>query len=271
MHSSHRFQRVSRKLLLWLLTPLIALSLTSPTFAAERLDRIMETQTLRVGTPGDYRPFSIKTADGYEGLDVDIIKRMAEELGVKIEFIDTSWPNLMKDLADNKFDVAIGGITRTRNRVLVTELLPAYAPFGKVALIRVEDKDKLATPESLNQANVRVIKNPGGTNEIYVNTYLTQAQVTTHSVNYEIPALIAEGKGDVMITETDEAILYSRNDPRLYAAFLDEPLTPRNYMGFMLPKDDADYTRTMHFLWNLIDLRGDLKEMTQHWLHRDPL
>ena len=61
-----------------------ALAFTQPAQAGPRLDKIMETKVLRVGTPGDYRPFAIKTDAGYSGHDIDVIETMAKELGVKI-------------------------------------------------------------------------------------------------------------------------------------------------------------------------------------------
>ena len=244
----------------------VSLSFTQAVQAGPRLDKIMETKVIRVGTPGDYRPFAIKTDTGFSGHDIDLIETMAKELGVKVEYVQTSWPNLMKDLQSNQFDVAVGGITRNVNRIRLVEMLPGYAPFGKVALVRSADKAKFTTADSLNQASVRVIKNPGGTNEAYVLANLKAAQVATHDKNAEIPALIADGKGDVMITETYEALHYAKADPRLHAAFINAPLTPVNTLGFMLPTDDADYVRVMDFVWGLVDSRGAVKQAADKWL-----
>ena len=238
----------------------------APTQAGDRLDQIMKTQTLRVGTPGDYRPFAMKEGSGYAGLDIDIAKKMAEVYGWKVEFVQSSWKTMADDLKANKFDVAVGGITRTPARALIADFLPAYAPFGKVALVNVKNKDRFKSVDDLNQSDVRVIKNPGGTNEAFVLQNLTKAQVSTHDKNYEIPGLIAEGKGDVMVTENAEAKLYAKKDPRLYAAFLDHPLTPVNYMGFLMPTDDADFTRVMNYLWDLLDRRGELKTFEAKWI-----
>jgi cyclohexadienyl dehydratase len=235
--------------------------------AGPRLDRIMDSKVIRVGTPGDYRPFAIKTdKGGYEGHDIDIIEAMAKGLGVKVEYVQTSWPNLMKDLLADKFDVAVGGITRNASRIRQAAMLPGYAPFGKVALVRKDEASKYKSVNDLNQPSVRVIKNPGGTNEIFVLENLKQAQVSTHDKNAEIPALIAEGKGDIMITETYEALHYSKADPRLTAVFIDHPLTPKNELGFMLPVDDADYLRVMQFAWDLVDERDTLDEAEDRWL-----
>ncbi len=243
-----------------------SLSLTQIAHAGPRLDKIMESKVIRVGTPGDYRPFAIKSDAGYAGHDIDVIELMAKEMGVKVEYVPTSWPNLMKDIQAGKFDVAVGGITRNVGRIRYIEMLPGYAPFGKVALVRAADRSKYMSPEDLNKPNVRVIKNPGGTNEAYVLDKLKLAQVSTHDKNAEIPAMIADGKGDVMITETYEALYYSKADPRLHAAFIDAPLTPKNQLGFMIPTDDADYSRIMEFAWEVLDARGQLKQASDKWL-----
>ncbi len=242
------------------------LSFTQAAQAGPRLDKILETKVIRVGTPGDYRPFAMKTDAGLEGHDIDVMESMAKEMGLKIEYVQTSWPNLSKDMQADKFDVALGGITRNVNRIRLFEMLPGYTASGKVALVRMADKAKYTSLESINKPTVRVIKNPGGTNEIFVLANLKAAQVTTHEMNAEIPYLIAQGKGDVMITETYEALHYAKVDPRLYAAFIDEPLTPKNYPGFMLPKDDADYTRVMNFVWGLMESRGVIKQAGEKWL-----
>ena len=246
----------------------LATSLLAPAaaWAGERLDKILDSKVLRVGTPGDYRPFAIKTDNGYAGHDIDAIEAMAQELGVKIEYVPTSWPNLLKDLQANRFDIAVGGITRNVTRIHQAAMLPGYAPFGKVALVRKADRAKFRSVQDLNRPSVRVIKNPGGTNEVFVLQHLKAAQISTHEKNAEIPALIAEGKGDVMITETHEALHYAKADPRLAAVFINAPLTPTNYLGFLMPADDADYLRVMHFAWDVLDKRGTLKAIDAKWL-----
>jgi cyclohexadienyl dehydratase len=234
--------------------------------AGNRLDRILQEKVLRVGTPGDYRPFSMLVDGKYEGHDIDVTELIAKELGVQVEYVPTSWPKLMEDHLAGKFDMSHGGITRNVARMVKADFLPPYAPFGKVALIRAEDKNKFTTPESLNQESVRVIKNPGGTNEKYVDEHLTKSSVTIHEKNAEIPGLIASGKGDVMITDTHEALLYSKKDDRLSVAFADVPLTPVAYKGFMLQTDDPEFVRVVKFIWDELQLSGDLAKCAEKWL-----
>lgn len=243
------------------------LAAVSPANAGERLDAVAAKKVLRVGTPADYRPFSMYENGQYVGHDIDVVKAMAEAAGWKVEFVKTPWKDLKSGLEKNTFDVAVGGITKTVERVGLGEFLPGYAPFGKVALVNAKKADEFKTPEDLNRPSVRVIKNPGGTNEAYVLEHMQKAQIETHEKNAEIPGLIAEGKGDVMITETAEAKIYVKKyEGKLVAAYMDHPLTPLNEMGFWLPKDDPDFVRVMAHLWHLTELRGDLDRAEEKWL-----
>ena len=185
---------------------------------------------------------------------------------MKVEYVATSWPKLMEDYLGDKFDVAVGGITRGLARMLKGDLLPPYAPNGKVAIIRKADKDKFTSLEKMDVPETTVIVNPGGSNERFVNANFKKAKIVVHPANAEIPAMIAEGKGDVMISETYEAVVYARKDDRLYGAFTDKPLTKISFMGFFIRDDDPAFLKIMNFLWNDAKLRGDLDRLFDKWL-----
>jgi cyclohexadienyl dehydratase len=262
----------TKKQLLGVIAVIFGLSLIFPisgeTSETTRLNRILETKVLRVGTPGDYRPFSMLDASTgkYEGHDIELATLLATELGVSVEFVPTTWPKLMEDYLAGKFDVAVGGITRSLARMMKADFLPPYAPNGKVALIRKADKDKFPSLEKIDVPGTTVIVNPGGTNEKFVQANIKQAKVVVHPSNAEIPAMIAEGKGDVMITEAYEAVVYAKRIDALYPAFVDKPLTKISFMGFMIQQDDPQFVKIMNYLWNDARLRGDLDALFNKWL-----
>ena len=102
----------------------------------------------------------MKEGDQFVGHNIDVIKEMVAVYGWKVEFVHTSWKAMADDLKANRFDVAVGGITRSAARVTYADFLPAYAPFGKVALVHQKSKNRFKTLNDLNQPDVRVIKNP---------------------------------------------------------------------------------------------------------------
>ena len=84
--------------------------------AASRLDEILARGTMRACTTGDYKPYSFYKQDGqFEGIDIDMAESLAKSLGVKAEFVKTSWSNLMTDFVA-KCDVAVGGVSTTLDR-----------------------------------------------------------------------------------------------------------------------------------------------------------
>src|SRR2546423_148365 len=81
------------------------------------LTRIRAAGVLRVGTTGDYTPFSLKQPDGsYQGADIDMAHDLAERLGVGIEFVPTVWVDLLDHFLADHFDIAMGGVTVTAPR-----------------------------------------------------------------------------------------------------------------------------------------------------------
>src|SRR5262249_60991129 len=62
---------------------------------------------LRVGTTGDYPPFSIGAGGTPAGFDVEVPRRFASDTGRRVEFVPFRWPELIAGLVSGRFDVAI--------------------------------------------------------------------------------------------------------------------------------------------------------------------
>ena len=151
----------------------------------------------------------------YTGFDAELAADLAAVLGVDLEYVETSWPTLMADTLAGKFDLAICGITVTEARQEQALMSDGYLGNGKTVLCRAEEADKYTSLEAINRPDVRVMENPGGLNEKFARENLPDAELIIHDVNQEIPALVAAGEADVMLTETMEAAYYVGQDSRL--------------------------------------------------------
>ncbi len=232
-----------------------------------RLDAILDRGSILVGTTGDYKPFSFydKTVDDYVGYDIDAARMLGEALGVKVIFIQTTWPNLMKDLLDDKFDIAMSGITRTYARQKQAHFSHGYFPFGKSPMIRAKDKAKFTSLEAIDQPGVKIGVNPGGTNEKFVKANITKATIIVHPKNAEIPGMVAEGKFDVMITDSPEAIRYAKDDPRLFAALLDKTFT-KNQFGVMMQRGDQVFANFINMWMEEMKLQGQFDKLYDKYM-----
>lgn len=205
------------------------------------VEEIQERGVLKVGTTGDYQPVSYldpKTG-GYVGFDIELAEDLADDLGVEVEYVETSWPSLMDDTLAGKFDLAISGITITDARKEQALMSEGYLENGKTLLCRAEDAYKYTSLESVNKPDVRVMENPGGTNEKFARENLPDVTLIIHDVNQEIPGLVASGEADVMITEVVEAGYYVGQDERLAAPLIFEPFT-HGELGVLMPKGSED-------------------------------
>ncbi len=235
--------------------------------AASQLDEIIEKGYIRVGMTGDYKPFTYlnPTTKEYEGYDVDAAKELGKDLGVEVRFVGTTWSDMMKDLQADKFDIAVGGVTRNTARQKTAYVSQGYVTFGKAPLIRAEDKDKYQSIEDINKPSVRIGVNPGGTNEVFVRQYLKNANVTVVQNNLDIPHLVADGTYDVMITDTVEAMTYAKADSRLYAALTDKPFT-KSEKGYMIPRGDFIYASYLEMWMDEMKLQGKFDALYKKWM-----
>ena len=84
------------------------LVLTSLNVLAEsRLQKILETGKIRVGTTGDWNPMTMKdpSTNEYKGFEIEIVEQLAEDMGVNLVIIPTEWKTLVNGIVSNKYDI----------------------------------------------------------------------------------------------------------------------------------------------------------------------
>jgi cyclohexadienyl dehydratase len=185
-----------------------------------RLDEIISRGTLRVGMTGDYLPFTYLDKDTHKlrGFDVDMAEALGKALGVKVELVPTAWPTLMQDFEAGKFDVAMGGVSITLDRQKKGLFSAPVMREGKTPIARCADKDKFATLDEIDQPGVRVIVNPGGTNERFARAHLKHAGIRVFGDNTAIFDEIARGDADLMMTDASETRYQQKLHPGVLCA-----------------------------------------------------
>ena len=231
--------------------PLLAQDASPKAEAKTRLDDIVSRGKLRVGTTGDYRPFTYlnKETGKYEGHDIDVAAALAKAIGVEVEFVPTSWPTLSKDFAADKFDIAMGGVSITLPRQLIGSFSTPIMREGKAPIARCGEKEKFDTVAEIDEPGVRVVVNPGGTNEKFARAHFKEADIRVHGDNVTIFKEIAEGRADVMVTDASETKFQQKlNSGVLCAVNPDKPFDFAE-KGYWIQRDPA------------------LKEFVDQWLH----
>ena len=231
--------------------------------------QIQERGYLLVGASGDYCPMSMLGEDGaYWGFDADLAQDLADDLGVELRFVPTTWPTLLDDTVAGRFDIALCGVSITDARLEAALMSDPYLPNGKTVLCRAEDAGVYISLDAINRPGVRVMENPGGTNERLAREWLPNTEITIHEVNEEIPGLIAAGEADVMITEISEAGYYASRDPRLAAPLIDEPFS-RGQIGALMNAGSEDLLAYVNDFLAREEASGRLDELRAIYIYGD--
>lgn len=178
---------------------------------ARSLSAIKQDGTLRVGLTGDYAPYSLRLPDGtIKGADVVMAGELAKALGVRVEIVPTTWKTLKDDLLSDRYDVAMGGVTVTPDRASVGDFSVPVLTDGKRPIVRCSDKDRFVSIKDIDKPEVRVVVNPGGTNQRFADANFPHASVRLFPDNRAIFKEVAEGRADVMVTDGTEVDYQSR-------------------------------------------------------------
>ena len=230
--------------------------------------RIVNQDTIYIGTAGDYRPLTFcKPSTGeHWGFAIELSQEIANRIGVPIVFIGTSWPTLTSDvLAEPQmFDFAIGGITITDTRQETMDMSDGYLGNGKTILCRSTEAEHYLSLADIDKPEVRVMVNPGGLNEKFANENLSNSTIMVHPRNEEIPSLIAEGKADIMITEITEAPYYVQTDSRLAAPLLNNPFT-RGQIGVLMRKGQEDLLQMINNILRQLKENDTLRHLHEKY------
>jgi cyclohexadienyl dehydratase len=218
-----------------------------------RLQTIQERGTIRCGTTGDFNPMSFRDPQSRElrGHQIDCANRLASDLGLKVEFVPTTWPTLITGLQANQYDIVTTGTSMSVARMRASAFTIPWGRNAFLPLARKDAADKFKTWDDVNSPNTTVGFNLGTTMEQFVTAELPKAKVRrVESPVRDFQELLA-GRVDVTITSLVEGSQLVVEHPNLTMILRD---TPKNSIPlcFMSPIDDLIW---LNFLNNWIILR----------------
>ena len=172
--------------------------------------------TLRVGTSGDYPPFSLSPqapGDGPtdrfapEGFDIEVAQRMARELGFDLDLHPFAWPQLTAGITEGRFDLAMSGVTWRPERAVHGWMSRAVAAGSPCMVSTMADADP---PR-------RLVVNRGGVLEQWARKRFggeaggVPTEVIAVDDNLSLPDRLERGEVDALVTDSFEVRHFSRD------------------------------------------------------------
>src|SRR5581483_8082560 len=157
---------------------------------------------LRIGTSGDYPPFSVSREDGdVGGFDVDVLRAYARDRGRETALVRFAWPELERRLLRGDFDVAAGGITVRGDRLARAPMTATVARTDAVLVLRGNACSAFAA-KGAHGSTIAV--NGGGHLEKVARRTLPGAEIRALASNGDLPRAFRARDVDGIVTDTAE-------------------------------------------------------------------
>jgi cyclohexadienyl dehydratase len=193
---------------------------------------------LRVGTSGDYAPFSLAEEGGTPtGFDVTLARTYAKERGLEIELVRFRWPELVQDLAAGRFDVAMSGVTVAPQRSVAGRFSVPVVETGAVLLLR--EPQRWRAPEELDHPELRIGVNAGGHLERVARQRFPHATLLAIPDNQAVREALLAGSLDAAVTDTLEAPRWRRGSDEAEELGESAPFT-RDRKAYLVRADRPD-------------------------------
>jgi cyclohexadienyl dehydratase len=167
-----------------------------------------EPRTLRVGTSGDYAPFSTAgPGEGeFTGFDIAVARAFAQDKGLALEFVSFRWPNLTAGLTSGRFDVAMSGVTVRPDRSTTGRFSVPVVETGAVLLARQPERWK--TLDEVDRQDVRIGVNAGGHLERVARDRFKNATLVSIRDNDAVRRALLQEELHAAVTDTLEVPLW---------------------------------------------------------------
>ncbi len=258
-----------KKLALLLVVMFAAMTISTGTAMSGALDDIQKRGTLRVGMEPGYMPFELTNQKGeIIGFDVDMAKRMAKAMGVKLELVSTAWDGIIPALLTKKFDIIMSGMTLTQERNLSINFATPYILIGQSVLLNKKFEGEVTSYQDLNNAKYTVASKLGTTGEQATKRMIPNAKYISYETEQEGVIEVVNGKIDAFIYDMPfNAIAYAQKGQgkivHLDAPFTKEPL------AWAIRKGDVDFLNWLNNFMEQIKYDGVYARIYKKWFQDD--
>ena len=215
-----------------------------------------------------FMPWTMRDRNGeLIGFEIDVGRKLAEDMGVEVEFVPTAWDGIIPALISGKFDVIISGLSITPQRNLTVNFTRPYAYTGAtiVANRRLTEGFSL---EDYNSADVSFAVRRATLGAVVVDNTFPEAELLLFDDEAATMQEVLNGTAHATIASEPAPSRYSRTYPDILHIPFDQLLDEQSE-GFAVRKGDPDALNFFNH-WIANHLRsGWLQERHDYWFKSD--
>ncbi len=235
-----------------------ALALTATIGAAQAqqkptVDEIRDRGVLRIAGILNEDPYFSKDprTGEWRGFVVEMGKNMAEELGVKLEVVESSWSNSILDVQSGKVDLAFALTALPKRALAVHFSAPTY--YNSFTIISPKEELGGKSWAELNDPAYTIAVDLGSSQDQITKAYLPKANILRFKTRDEAVLAVVTGKADAIINTVFNSMVMTKKNAAIGKVHVPQPiLSSPSVIGMNQNSDDvwrgfvsawADYNR----------------------------
>ena len=227
------------------------------------IETIKQDGVIRIGL-SIFVPWSMRDKNGdLIGFELDVGRKLAEDMGVEVEFVPTAWDGIIPALVSGNYDVIISGMSVTAQRNLTINFTDPYAYSGLAILVNKDLTDGMS-PDELNSPDVTFTARRGATPATAIAKAFPEANLLLFDEDGASTQEVLNGNAHATMAAQPAPNREAGRNPETLAVMEGELFDPSGE-AFGLRKGDPD---AMNYFNNWIAQQwrsGWLKERHNYW------
>jgi cystine transport system substrate-binding protein len=229
------------------------------------LEKVKADGVVKIGTEGTYSPFSYhdETTKKLTGYDVEVARAVAKKMGVKAEFVESTFDSIFAGLTSDRFDAVGNQVTITPERQKLYAFSKPYTVSEGVIVVKSDnnkikslaDLKGLTTAQSSTTTFAKIAKDAG-------------AKVQSVEGFPQEIALVKQGRVDAVINDKLAVLQYlaSTNDKGVKIVATAGEKTEQ---AFAFRKKDTALATAFNKALDELRVDGTLAAISDKYFHAD--
>jgi len=229
------------------------------------LESIIKRGKLRVGYNPENLPFSFINDKGeLVGFDVELMHLLAREMGVDIEFIEWAYDSsAIKDFNQGKFDIAIGGLIVTPERLARLNFSNPYMDLTTAVVVEDYRRDAFTSWRVIDKELKTTLGMVGEQRVQSMKRYLPDAEIVALKSYSEFFTDNPKGV-DALVISAEAGSAWTILYPA-YSVAVPEPYLKSN-AAFALPLGTTDFENFLNDWLQIQRTRGTIDKLYRKWI-----
>ena len=231
--------------------------------ADDSWERVQAAGVLRVGLDPTYPPFEVDDGSGVHGLDVDLAKAIANDLGLDVQFVYFGYDGLYDALATEQVDVLISALVIIPERTRDFSYSEPYFDAGEILIVPA-DNETINSMEDLGGHTLAVeLGSLGHVEATEWAKRVVDLEIRPFPTADEALTAVQQGNADAALTDAISGRLFLRENDGLKR--LPQSVTVEPF-ALVVRSEDRQLLTVLNQSLDTLQQSGQLDQIENEWL-----